>query len=465
MYKTTNDTIENLDNPKGFILSPEERQDIIDEMLTYLNDTDGNLSKTTSDVKTIEENGADKAKKLINNSLETQIDGNSKEILKDFNFGSVDYAGAVKAGDVTWNQSTGAITGGSGVIVYRKGIVGVSGGNSTFSLDATTGDAMFAGELSAATGTFAGTVSAGAIIAANINADLINAGTLTGRTVKANNGTGADVWIQNIGNVSFRYGGVEKGNMYVDNNGNMLINATDDMFVVGNDNTQVGSYGNMLLWGDDITIGYDDDNDGSDLYFVSQGATQNTAKLTTGGDFKIHGSYYTGYGDYAEFFENKNKEEIKPGIAVVIDNGKIREAKEKELPFGVISANPSIIGNDGSTDAGESWHGKYLKDKIGRFIYREEMRYKYYINKKRKITKNKNEIPSGAKVEKYKTLARIINPKYDETKKYIPRAERKKEWSIVALLGQVYIKKGQQINPNWIKIKEINNEYDLFLIK
>ncbi|KKL99356.1 hypothetical protein LCGC14_1815260, partial [marine sediment metagenome] len=71
-------------------------------------------------------------------------------------------AGAVKSGDITWNTSTGAITGGSGVVVYRKGIVGANAGVTTFSIDATTGDATFAGTLSAASGTL-GTVTSAII--------------------------------------------------------------------------------------------------------------------------------------------------------------------------------------------------------------------------------------------------------------------------------------------------------------
>src|SRR3990167_1751270 len=90
------------------------------------------------------------------------LDTSAKNILKDFNFGSIDYAGAVKAGDIAWNTTTGAITSGSGVVVYRGGIVGATAGVATFSLDSATGNATFAGTLSAPSGTL-GTITAGAI--------------------------------------------------------------------------------------------------------------------------------------------------------------------------------------------------------------------------------------------------------------------------------------------------------------
>lgn len=90
---------------------------------------------------------------LITEVINAKLDTSTKKILSDFNFGTSDYAGGVKAGDITWNTSTGAITGGSGIVVYRSGIIGASGGVATFSIDATTGSATFAGTLSAASGT------------------------------------------------------------------------------------------------------------------------------------------------------------------------------------------------------------------------------------------------------------------------------------------------------------------------
>jgi len=89
---------------------------------------------------------------LITDVVNGRIDSSAKKILADFNFGTTDYAGAVNSGNVTWNTTTGAITGGSGVIVYRGGIIGVKAGVATFTISSATGDATFAGTLSAPTG-------------------------------------------------------------------------------------------------------------------------------------------------------------------------------------------------------------------------------------------------------------------------------------------------------------------------
>jgi hypothetical protein len=97
-------------------------------------------------------NAIDAGGNLVTDIINARLDSSAKKILSDFDFGTTDYAGAVKSGTVTWDTNTGAITGGSGVIVYRGGIVGVNNGTTTFSIDATTGNAMFAGTLSAVTG-------------------------------------------------------------------------------------------------------------------------------------------------------------------------------------------------------------------------------------------------------------------------------------------------------------------------
>ena len=69
-------------------------------------------------------------------------------------------AGGLSTGNLTWN-SVGTRTGGTGVGLTQKGIVGYNTAGATFVLDGTTGDATFYGALSAATGSFAGTLTVG----------------------------------------------------------------------------------------------------------------------------------------------------------------------------------------------------------------------------------------------------------------------------------------------------------------
>jgi hypothetical protein len=106
---------------------------------------------------------------LVNDIVNARLDSSAKTMLSDFSFGATDYAGALKSGTITWNTTTGAITGGSGVLVYRGGIIAANAGTATITLDATTGNATFAGALSAPTGTIGGfTLAASTISATNL---------------------------------------------------------------------------------------------------------------------------------------------------------------------------------------------------------------------------------------------------------------------------------------------------------
>lgn len=90
------------------------------------------------------------------------INVNEHSILKGFTFGTSDYTGAFKSGDITWNTETGAITGGSGIVMFRNGIIGAAAGVATFSIDPTTGAVILSGTITASAGSIGGwTIIAG----------------------------------------------------------------------------------------------------------------------------------------------------------------------------------------------------------------------------------------------------------------------------------------------------------------
>jgi len=109
---------------------------------------------------------------LITDVVNPRLDSGLKTILSDFTFGAADFSGAVKSGTIAWNTATGAITGGSGVLLYRSGIVGANAGVATFTIDATTGAATFAGTLSAPNGNIGGwTIGATTLVGGNATLD------------------------------------------------------------------------------------------------------------------------------------------------------------------------------------------------------------------------------------------------------------------------------------------------------
>ena len=57
--------------------------------------------------------------------------------------------GGVRAGTISWNSTTGALTGGSGIAMTEYGIIGAQAGVSKFTID-TNGNATFAGDVNTA---------------------------------------------------------------------------------------------------------------------------------------------------------------------------------------------------------------------------------------------------------------------------------------------------------------------------
>lgn len=134
---------------------------------------------------------------------------------------------------------------------------------------------------------------------------------------------------------------------------------------------------------------------------------QNSAmQVDFSGNVYAGGAYKTIGADYAEYFEwldgnVDNQDRI--GLFVTLDGDKIKLANKDDYILGVISANPSIVGNSAELD----WHDKYKTDVYGRLIYDESHNL-------------------------------ILNESYNDTLEYVPRGARK-EYDKVGLLGQLVV--------------------------
>lgn len=100
----------------------------------------------------------DDAGNIITDIINDRINTSTKKILSDFTFGSDDYVGSFKAGDITWNPETGVITGGSGILINKGGIIQAENGVAKATLP-ISGSPTFDGIL-AATGVVTGTINA-----------------------------------------------------------------------------------------------------------------------------------------------------------------------------------------------------------------------------------------------------------------------------------------------------------------
>ena len=104
------------------------------------------------------------------------------------------------------------------------------------------------------------------------------------------------------------------------------------------------------------------------------------------------------------------------------------------IPIGVVSKSPAFT-NGSAWNAGE---GRFLRDEWNACVLNND----------------------GEQVE---------NPNYDHTMKYIPREERP-EWVAVGLVGKLpmqkdYITDSIRNNTNWIKMSDINDNVERWLVK
>lgn len=204
-------------------------------------------------------------------------------------------------------------------------------------------------------------------------------------------------------------------------------------------------------------------------YDANTGGTANTKyKVRLDGTvFSDAGTAMSTPADYAEMFEwldgNPNNDD-RVGTSVVLENGKIREATAEEVPFGVVSGNPAVLGDT----AWSSWTGRYLKDEFNRNIY-EEYSVIFWIDSEGKEHHyDSNKIPEDIIVpDNHEVLIskrQVENPEFDETMLYVPRQERK-EWDAVGMVGKLRLKIGQSVAPSWIKIKDISDTVEEWLVK
>jgi hypothetical protein len=193
-------------------------------------------------------------------------------------------------------------------------------------------------------------------------------------------------------------------------------------------------------------------------YFIigrgtSNAARANALRVSSNGNLNIAGTLTQSSADYAEYFESLNGESIPFGTVVELENDKIKICENPNNAIGVISASPSIVGNAEEGTADE-WVGKYEKDEWGRKIM-EDYTHDILIG----FDENGNKIFRTVTKQRYK-----FSENFDPNVEYVKR-ENRPEWNIVGLLGQVRVLKNQQIPSRWIKMKDINEQIGLYLIR
>ena len=170
-------------------------------------------------------------------------------------------------------------------------------------------------------------------------------------------------------------------------------------------------------------------------------ARKNGLSLNTAGVLKtastITASTTADYAEYFEWLDGNPDGEDRTGRFVTLEGDRIRLAGEDDVYIlGVISGEPFVLGN-GDCDV---WNGMHERDLFGRVVYDMEpkvVEVPVLDSEKGGIRFETQEVYGKNGRLEYEKVARI-NPAYDSTQEYIPRAERK-EWSPVGMLGMLSV--------------------------
>ena len=292
-------------------------------------------------------------------------------------------------------------------------------------------------------------------------------------TADGSNSATQAMMIEEDGHITIKQGDNQGSNRLLvtedNNNNSLMVRATNGSFtekVIFGGTNRTGSSSFILM----------------DLFSNNTGDVE--FRVRGDGEVGADGSVSGGGVDYAEYFEWKDgnsSNEDRIGLTVKLDGNKIVLSSDSDNAsdiLGVISGKPAVVG--GAADL--KWNNKYLVDDFNRYIWEEYTSTEWTEIKIVKGVKQENyfsyetdripsdvTVPSDAKVVSVdgngeKLMRRKLNPDYDESKTYVPRRDRK-EWDAVGLLGQLRIKKGQKTGANWIKMRDISDTVEEWLVR
>jgi hypothetical protein len=201
----------------------------------------------------------------------------------------------------------------------------------------------------------------------------------------------------------------------------------------------------------------------ADGTFITDAGNGNTFSQTSG-------AVAGGGADYAEYFEwadgNPSAENRKAESVVLVGN-KIRVATDADAPssiIGVVSMTPLVVGDA----APIAWKGKYLRDSFGLAVVEQVEHWRWMDDTEGSRSCYADQVPEGWVVPEDKevelTYRPVLNPDYDSSEEYVPR-EHRKEWSPVGLVGKLRLKRGQPVGDRWIKLQDISESVEEWLVR
>lgn len=205
---------------------------------------------------------------------------------------------------------------------------------------------------------------------------------------------------------------------------------------------------------------------------ISVSADSNTETFRVDGNGSVfsHGSYFTNNSCYAEMFEwadGNNRNEDRNGFTVTLDsNGKLRVADEGDKVIGVVVPNAAVIGNSAWNHWKNKYSNKTVKYNVIEWLEIETTKLKsFYKNSlSRDFALPENAVEIQTDINGNDLKRHIVNHAWNSNQTYLGR-EQRNNWAVVCILGSAPVYKGQLVNSDWIKVKDLNDELELIIIK
>lgn len=155
-----------------------------------------------------------------------------------------------------------------------------------------------------------------------------------------------------------------------------------------------------------------------------------------------------GFADIGEYYENGTGSEIPMGTIVTLDGHTVRPAVDGEPILGVVSATAAAALNDTPF----SWAGRYMRGEFGEIMY-APVAHVRWTDEEGGYDGPVSGIVSIRDGAVFYTLdLPVENPDFDPSLDQIPRSERPSEWTLVGLIGQVYVRVTDYVAPgDWIR--------------
>lgn len=181
-------------------------------------------------------------------------------------------------------------------------------------------------------------------------------------------------------------------------------------------------------------------NRAGDAFVIGNGASLdakgNAFRVSFEGRVYGLSAYNSSGADYAEMFEwvdgNPGNED-RVGYFVTMEGEKIRKASFGEYVLGIVSANPSVIG-----DNHDDWYDKYIRDEFGRI--RHHFISVPAVMEQRVVTdEDGNETLETIEITpEHREWHPMLNPEWNNDEPYVERFIRP-EWDAVGMIGKLFV--------------------------